>query len=94
VKARVMKVKVQANFVTLSLALLLTACGESPQAALAPAQAQAQATAADAPASALGTTAAYARFAASLPTTETGKPSDINSFTPPTSETAEAVPVR
>ncbi len=73
----------------LAAALLLAACGDSPQADDPPAQVSSS----DVPASALGSTTAYSQFAASLAKTETGKPLEINGVVPPTSETADPIPV-
>jgi ABC-type glycerol-3-phosphate transport system substrate-binding protein len=74
----------------LSLSLLLAACGDSPQDAAAPPP---QANAAEVPATALSTATAYSQFAASLAKTETGQPLEVNGVTPPTSETADPIPV-
>jgi len=80
------------TLLALGAALLLAACGDSPQDVAAPAP-QPQANTAEVPASALGTPTAYAQFAASLVKTETGQPLDVNGVTPPTSETADPIPV-
>jgi hypothetical protein len=45
------------------------------------------------PASATVSPAAYSQFAGSLATTETGQPLDVSKVVPPTSETAQPVPV-
>ena len=75
--------------ISLSL-LLLAACGDNPQDAPAPPP---QASTAGVPATALGTATAYSQFAASLVKTETGPPIEVNGVTPPTSETADPIPV-
>jgi len=81
----------KATLAALSLCLLLGACGDSPQEAAAPPP-QPQASG-DVPASALVTTTAFSQFAASLVKTETGKPLEVNGVVPPTSETADPIPV-
>ena len=78
------------TLLALGTALLLAACGDNPQDVPAPPP---QANTGDVPASALGTATAYSQFAASLVKTETGKPLEVNGVTPPTSETAEPIPV-
>jgi len=82
----------KATLAALGLCLLLGACGDSPQEIAAPLP-QPQGNSGDVPASALGSTTAYSQFAASLAKTETGKPLDVNGVVPPTSETAEPIPV-
>ncbi len=77
---------------TLGLSLLLVACGDSSYEVEASAP-QPQVNTGDVPASALGTTTAFSQFAASLTRTETGKPLEINGAVPPTSETADPIPV-
>ena len=74
----------------LSTTLLLAACGDNPQEAPAP---QPQASTGGVPASALGSATAFSQFAASLVRTETGPPLDVNGAVPPTSETADPIPV-
>ena len=83
--------KINTPLAALGLTLLLAACGDSVQVE-AP-TAQPQATIGDVPTTALGTPTAYSQFAASLVKTETGKPLDVNGVTPPTSETADPIPV-
>lgn len=82
----------KSTLLALGTALLLAGCGDSPQDVAAPAPAP-QASTGDVPASALGTTTAYSQFAASLVKTETGKPLEVNGVVPPTSETADPIPV-
>ena len=74
----------------LAMSLLLAACGNNPQDEVAP---QPQASTGDVPATALATATAYSQFAASLMKTETGKPLEVNGVMPPTSETADPIPV-
>lgn len=74
----------------LSMTLLLAACGDNPQELPAP---QPQASTGGVPASALGSSTAFSQFAASLAKTESGPPLDINGVVPPTSETADPIPV-
>ena len=83
--------KINTILAALGLSLLLAACGDSVQ--IDAPEPQPQASTGDVPASALGTTTAYSQFAASLVKTETGKPLDVNGVTPPTSETADPIPV-
>ena len=78
--------------VSLSLSLLLAACGDNPQDLAAPAP-QPQANTGDVPATALGGTTAYSQFAASLVKTETGQPLNVNGVVPPVSDTADPIPV-
>ena len=88
------RMNTNANLAVLGLCLLVGACGENPQQVAAPPP-QPQANVGDVPISALGTTTAFSQFAASLPKTETGKPLDVdvNGVVPPTSETADPIPV-
>lgn len=79
------------TLLALGAALLLAACGDSPQDVADPAPPP-QSTG-DVPASALVTATAYSQFAASLVKTETGKPLEVNGVVPPTSETAVPIPV-
>jgi hypothetical protein len=74
------------------LALLLTACGggDNPGADLPDALPSGSG---EAPASAAVSIASYAQYAGSLAKTENGQPLDVNKLKPPTSETAEPVPV-
>ena len=76
--------------VGLAMSLLLAACGDNPQDEAAP---QPRASTGDVPATALVTATAYSQFAASLMKTETGLPLEVNGVTPPTSETADPIPV-
>ena len=85
-----MNVKSTLTAMGLSMTLLLAACGDNPQEVPA---APPQASTGDVPASALGSATAYSQFAASLVKTETGKPIEVNGVTPPTSETADPIPV-
>ena len=75
------------------LALLLVACSDSSYEAEAPTP-QPQGNTGDVPASALGSATAFSQFVASLMRTEIGKPLEINGAVPPTSETADPIPVR
>lgn len=83
--------KLKPTLSALAMTLLLVACGDSPQDVAAPAPTPA--STGDVPASALGTATAYSQFAASLTKTETGKPLEVNGVVPPTSETADPIPV-
>jgi environmental stress-induced protein Ves len=83
--------KLTTTLAVLGMSMLLAACGDNPQDEAAPAQPQA--STGDVPASALGTATAYSQFAASLVKTETGQPLEVNGVTPPTSETADPIPV-
>ena len=83
--------KLKTSLAALGLSLLLAACGDSPQDVAAPAPAPP--STGDVPNSALATATAYSQFAASLAKTETGQPLDVNGVTPPTSETADPIPV-
>ena len=85
-----MNVKSTLTAMGLSMTLLLAACGDNPQEVPA---APPQASTGDVPASALGSATAYSQFAASLVKTETGPPLDVNGTVPPTSETADPIPV-
>lgn len=83
--------KLKPTLATLGLSLLLVACGDSPQDVAAPAPLPA--ATGDVPASALATATAYSQFAATLVKTETGQPLEVNGVVPPTSETADPIPV-
>ena len=78
------------TLLALGTALLLAACGDNPDDAAAP---EPLANTGDVPASALVSATAYSQFAASLAKTETGKPLEVNGVVPPTSETADPIPV-
>jgi len=83
--------KLKPTLAALGLSLLLAACSDSPQDVAAPAPPPA--TTGDVPNSALANATAYSQFAASLVKTETGQPLDVNGVSPPTSETADPIPV-
>ena len=72
--------------------VLLAACGDSPQETAAPPLPPAP-NASDLPNLALSSATAFSQFAASLPKTEIGQPLNVNGVTPPTSETADPIPV-
>ncbi len=81
---------IKPTLTAVGLSMLLAACGDNPQEAPAPPP---QASTSDLPATALGTATAFSQFAASLAKTETGKPLEVNGVVPPTSETADPIPV-
>jgi ABC-type glycerol-3-phosphate transport system substrate-binding protein len=81
------------NLRTLALAaacsLLLAACGDSPNADLTPQEPQTNTV----PASAQASVTAWAAYTASLPASEQAEPVDVNSATPPVSDTEDTRPI-
>ena len=73
---------------SLALALSLAACSDSPEADLPP-------PAADntVPLSAQASTAAWTSYTAAQPSSDSAEPLDVNSATPPASDTEEPRPV-
>jgi len=82
-----------ATLAALGLCLLLGACGDSPQEVAAAPPLPASPNASDLPNLALTSATAFSQFAASLPKTEVGQPLNVNGIVPPTSETADPIPV-
>ncbi len=76
------------QFMTLlALAAGLAACGGGNSDDVPPPASN------EVPASATVSPASYSEFVGSLVKTETGQPLDVNNLVPPTSETAQPVPV-
>ena len=78
--------KIKTSLALLAAVALLAACADNPESADATPSNQV-------PASATTSTSAWSRFAASLMNSETQSPLDVNSATPPTSESDAAVPI-
>ena len=78
--------KIKTSLALLAAAALLVACGDNPESADTTPSNQV-------PASATASTSAWSRFAASLMNSETQAGLDVNSATPPTSESDAAVAI-
>ena len=78
--------RIKTSLALLAAVALLAACGDNPESADTTPSNQV-------PASATASTSAWSRFAASLMNSETQPGLDVNSVTPPTSESDPAVAI-
>ena len=76
--------RIKTSLALLAAVALLAACGDNPESVD---------TGNQVPASATASTSAWTRFAASLMNSETQAPLDVNSVTPPVSESDPAMAI-